>query len=539
MSRSAFRFAALVTVLAMLLGGCMSMDLSGYPEELLWAMGYGSTGYDDMDYTRPDMQALEAVLDKSCGLAETAKSVEAVIEGVYDFYDAYDSFTTNYLLAELRYCSDLTDIYWGQEYDYCAENAATVDAMLEELYYALAESPHVEALESEEYFGADFFDAYQGDMLYDDAFVALLEQEAELISKYYELQSQMGDTEYYSEEFFQTYTQPLTQLLIQLVKLRRQIADAAGYDSYVDMAYEVYYYRDFTAAEAELYMEQVSKTLLDLYRQVNGSDVWYRFDSYCSEVETMQYLESVAQDMGGSVLKAYRCLSDGKLYDIEYSPNKMDGAYEVFLPSYYVPFIFMSPYLDDTDKLTLSHEFGHFANDYTVGGAYAGIDVAEVHSQAMEYLSLCYGSEAGKLAEYKMADSLSVYMEQSAYALFEQRLYALTEAELTEENVQKLYKDICLQFGFDSWDWDSRDYIVIEHIYTEPVYLVSYVVSNDVALQIYQAELETPGKGLKLYEQALESSDSYLIYFAESLGLESPFAHGRLEKVKETFQNIL
>ena len=36
----------------------------------------------------------------------------------------------------------------------------------------------------------------------------------------------------------------------------------------------------------------------------------------------------------------------------------------------------------------------------------------------------------------------------------------------------------------------SRDFVVIGHFYTDPMYIISYVVSNDAAFQLYQMELE-------------------------------------------------
>ena len=65
------------------------------------------------------------------------------------------------------------------------------------------------------------------------------------------------------------------------------------------------------------------------------------------------------------------------------------------------------------------------------------------------------------------------------------------------------------------------------------------MVSNDVAFQIYQMEKEAAGTGLKTYEACVKSQDSYLLWFAEEYGLESPFAPGRLEQVRATLEEGL
>jgi len=105
--------------------------------------------------------------------------------------------------------------------------------------------------------------------------------------------------------------------------------------------------------------------------------------------------------------------------------------------------------------------------------------------------------------------------------------------------VLDLYRQIGSDYGFDSVEWDPRDLITIPHFFTQPMYVISYVVSNDVAMQLYQRELQSAGAGLEAYAQCLYSQDSYIIAFAQQYGLESPFAEGRLEKVSQTFQTAL
>ena len=494
--------------------------------------------FSDMEYSRPDMEAFEQLLLECCEIAREERNLDLVLETVYGFYDVYDRFYTDMALADIHYSRDLTDTYWEAEYNFCMENVGTVDAGLQELYYALAESPIRNALENA-YFGKDFFLAYEGENLWDEAFLALLEEEGRLQNRYYELCAEAMEEEYYSEEYFARCSEPMTELLVELVRLRQEMAAALGYESYPEFAYDFYHYRDYKPAQAEAYLQEVGETLTDLYRKINESDVWLLSAGYCSEADMYRYVQTAAENMGGLPGEAFALLEDGELYDLSYGVNKLDTSFEVYLWSYYQPYVFVSPYKDQTDKLSFAHEFGHFLNDYVCYGSMAGTDVAEVHSQAMEYLSLLYAEDTEALEIHKMADCLYVYIEQAAYALFEQKLYALEGEDLTAENVQALYRQIGTQFGFDSLQWDTRDFVMVEHFYTNPMYIVSYVVSNDVALQIYQMEQAEAGVGLKVYQQCLESSDSYLLEFAEHYGLESPFAPGRLEKVRKTLEQEL
>ena len=81
--------------------------------------------------------------------------------------------------------------------------------------------------------------------------------------------------------------------------------------------------------------------------------------------------------------------------------------------------------------------------------------------------------------------------------------------------------------------------MVIGHFFTDPFYIVSYVVSNDAALQLYQMEQKEPNTGLALYNKELNTQQTYFIAFLEEAGLESPFAPGRVKAVRLTLEAVL
>ena len=161
--------------------------------------------------------------------------------------------------------------------------------------------------------------------------------------------------------------------------------------------------------------------------------------------------------------------------------------------------------------------------------------MAEVFSQGMEYLSLCYGEADANLEKLKLLDSLCVYVEQAAYASFEQQLYGIPAGELTAERIDALYNQICANYGLNN----QMSYVLITHFYTNPMYVISYVLSNDAALQIYQMEKAEKGAGLACYTGQLAGTESDFLTFLQYAGLESPFTPGRIGKVRQTLQTVL
>ncbi len=525
---------ALCLAAALLLAGCSSADL----DRLLGYDDGAITAFADMQYTRPEFSGLEEKCQAAIMAAEAAEPVERVMDRVYAFYEDYYTFYTNYALANIYYSQDLTDSHWEEEYNYCLEATAQVDAAIDTLLYALADCPLRQELEQEEYFGPGFFDDYQGESIWDETFTALAEEEARLQSRYYELTEQANDLSYYSDIFFSTVGKEMAQLFVELVAVRQQMAAQAGYADYPSFAYDFYYGRDYTPQQTQGYLADIAQTLVPMYRTVDTTEYWQIAGKYTSEKNTWKYVAACAEAMGGTVQEAFAVMEEKGLYDIAAGSNKYSASFEIYLMDYYAPFVFMDPAGTVSDKLTFTHEFGHFCNDYASWGSVAGIDVAEFFSQGLEYLSLCYAADAD-MERMKMMDCLNLYVEQAAYASFELQVYALTGEELTVENVYALYEQVGKTYGFDSWRWDSRDFVLILHYYTNPMYIISYVVSNDAALQLYQLEKEMPGAGAALYEENLATEEDGFLAFVAAAGLESPFAEDRIQAVRDTLAAAL
>ena len=110
---------------------------------------------------------------------------------------------------------------------------------------------------------------------------------------------------------------------------------------------------------------------------------------------------------------------------------------------------------------------------------------------------------------------------------------------MTAENIFALYEQTGNDFGFDALQWDSRSFVRVPHFFTNPLYVISYVVSNDAALQIYQLEKETEGKGKALFEENLATLEGNFLAFVDAAGLQSPFEEGRLLDVRKLLEETL
>ena len=364
------------------------------------------TAEPDIEYVRPDVDGLCSTL-KSIGASATGgKAAAADIINQFDAaYDDYVLFNTMGELAYLRYTRDLSDSYYEAEYTWCTDQTTRVEKAIEDCYTTMAKSSLRSALE-EQYFGEDFFASYDSDGVYSDArTVALLQQESELQAQYVALQNDPAiewngavrsvsellenavTADLYYEvlgAYYDAYGAQAGEIYIKLIQTRRELAGRLGYGSYADYAYDALYYRDYTPAQAERYVERVRTELAPVYTETAEPMQL----SALSADETMRHLHEAADTLGGEVQTAMGFLDAYELYDITSSANKMPGSYTTYLESYEMPYIYISPEGTLADLLTAAHEFGHFVDGYVNCNQTFSIDCSEVFSQALEYLTL-------------------------------------------------------------------------------------------------------------------------------------------------------
>lgn len=538
------KIMALVLALVVLFTGCAQLvDLTQQlaekrDEQLQQLAGLGKTKepFSQMTYTRPDMEAFQALVEESCQLGKTSKDVDRVLQQTTELYDAYDQFYTMLSLADIFYCKDLSNAEMQAEYEFCTSQSGQVEQALEAYYQALAQGPAVEELE--EYFGEGFFDGYTGESQWDETFLDLWNREQEAVARYYEAMNQMSDAGY--DEMEKT----LGPILVELIGLRQELATQMGYDDCEEFLWDWSYNRTYTPQDLDAYLREIQQELAPLYRKVQTSGLYEEvYRRQYGQSQCLSYLSSATEAMGGDIQEAYEEMTSRELYDIAPGERKYEGSFEVYLASYDAPYVFVNPYEDISDFLSFSHEFGHFTNDYLAGGSYVSTDVAELMSQGMEFMSLCYATEPGEreldmARRLRLADSLGVYVEQAAYYSFERQAYRLTGGELTVENLNAIYSQVAQDFGFDSVGWDEAEWTGVTHFYTNPFYVISYVVSGDGAMQLYQLERKEAGAGLELFQELLETDEDIpLLTLLEESNLESPF--DRIPAVAATFREEL
>lgn len=527
--------------------------------------------FDSIAYVRPELESFEnaaAQLEEALGRLSLPSTISKLIEECYACYYHYD---TMYTLANIRSCQDVTDEYYAEELNWCSENYPLIQQMMDNMYALCAQSRYASLLE-QFYFWDGFVEEYSrsGDGSgYPEELYSLFQQENRLLAQYralvadpqIELDGQSfsfeeyiltaGDQEYIRAlaAYYEQYNEGLCNIYIELIKLRNAQAELLGYDSYEQMQYAYTFERDYTPQQVAGYFADIRQYLAPYYRQLLDENIYGSIEwGYLPEQQLHDILAAAAARMGGDIADSFDYMDSHELYDIGFDYRKANTSFQTYLADYEAPFLFLDPYGDNSDILSFAHEFGHYTDAYVNYNAYETTDLAESFSQAMEYLTLFYlGEELDaesreELMRIKALDTLAMYCQQAALAEFESRVYALPEEELSCEAVNALYLSIALDYGvLDDWasDTDAKGWIDVPHLFESPFYVVSYPVTNDVAMQIYALEEECTGRGLEKYMEMLPRESETLMPAIEAAGLQSPLAPGRIQQALACMQQIL
>lgn len=528
------------------------------------------THFRDMVYERPSLEELDARIARAEEAMNGGKSYAAVEELLDDCFLYYYHYSTMYTLADIHSCLDLTDEHYAEEYTWCAENYALVQQAMDGLYYACAASPLAGELE-ENYFWEGFAEQYsdESQSIYTDRMVALMQEESNLIAEYralsadpivsfqgreasiYEWMETLRGNAYNQAiiAYFDQYNEPFADLFIRMVAVREQQAEELGFDSYEEMQYLFDYERDYTPAQTEEYLREVRTWIVPLYKDLlNGRLSTRVWTDSVSEEQLQTLLSTACAEIGGDVAEAYDFMIDCGLYDISVDNRKAQMSFQTYLDEYEAPFLFLNARGDTDDILSYAHEFGHYCEAYVNMNAYETIDLAEVYSQGMEYLMLSRLSDQlserdlGNIARLKMIDTVEMYAQQASFAAFEHEVYAIGSKDLTAEKINEISRQTAIDYGYYEKDYDpfySESWVDIVHFFEQPFYVISYPVSNDLAIQFYELELAEPGSGMERYLASLERDFTGLMGLVDAGGFESPFAEGRLEKVAAVARSVL
>lgn len=529
--------------------------------------GRGTIDFSDIEYSRPDFSKIISDFESTASLIKSnGASYEEQLEKVYALKPGYNAISTMYSYANIMNSADSQDTYWSVEYEFIATEYPKFMQAVEGLFVAAATSVHAEKFETD-YFGNGLIEEYGNGAKYTDKVIALMQDEALLEADYASLSTLTVTIKYYGysgtvenilaryEQFYgkesieyeraksdcealaeSALSERSMDILVELFKVRRMISDELGYDSYAELAYNEIYH-DYNQKEFLAFADDVKSYVIPVYSKLAN----YVFNQHpdptsntLSRVDLINNMHDMLKGTNDELSEIFEYMLQHSLYNIESdNETRFHGAFTSYLDSYSAPFIFISTVENITDYTTLSHEFGHFADNYVNFDAQSSLDLAEVLSQSLELLvstrfdGVLTNADQEYLKLYLIENALMCLISQTFYATFEHIAYEIPVDEINRTSLSNAVKSAAQRTGLNSSAISIRD-VLIPHIFLYPFYVQSYSTSVAASLEIYLMELETQGAGFEVFDQLLHRDTASELTFTETLesvGLTDPFSN--------------
>ncbi len=546
--------------------------------------GRGTVNFQDMTYSRPDISAAVAKLGELVDIIEKNDIEYSLqLEKIKEIDPVYTEIVTMSSLAEIHNNKNSSDSYWAEEKLYITTSYPSFSQAVEKLFIAAASSPSCDSFASD-YFGEDLYDYCDGG-IYTDELVEIMAREAELENKYSSISTatteivfhgksdvydahlaeceakyQKGTKAYNNavaelDTAYETAVGKLSaEILVELVKIRREISDELGYESYRDFAYDTLYH-DYDSEDMEAFIYEIKEFVIPVYVTLSS----YLFSPYISgyeqnnsptapkREELINSLYSLYSETDEELGEIFAYMLQHELYDIDAAgENRFDGAFTAYIEKYNSPYVFVSLSGNISDYMTLSHEFGHFVDQYTNYGDSASLDLAEVSSQALELLTLTrltgkLDDGAARYMSYiKLEELFSTIIFQGFYASVEEAIYKIPYKDITLARLNATVAQVAAEYGLSA-SVNSVDYIIIPHTILYPFYVQSYATSASVAAEIFCLEKESEGAGFEAFNKIIERDDEEKSFeeLVVSAGLTSPFEKGALKSLADDIYYIL
>lgn len=499
--------------------------------------------FEQLAYSRPDMGELEIAYKTALATLENATSVQEQLSAIEQLNTLRLSFETQMTLVSIRHTVDTRDEFYEAEQNFFDENGPIVSGLTNQYYRTILNSPFREQLEAK--LGKQLFalaelnlNTFSPEVLKD------LQKENALSSEYTKLMAS-SKVEFDGKEltlseltpytlstdrevrknaqatrfgWLQSKEAELDKLYDDLVKLRTNIAQKLGYNSFTELAYARLTRSDYDAAQVKYYREQILEHVVPVCNKLRERQAArLGLDSLKYYDEDFEFTSGNAQPKGlpewivEHGKRMYRELSpetdeffsfmtDYNLLDLVSKKGKAPGGYCTFLPQYRAPFIYSNFNGTSGDIDVLTHEAGHAFQIYssrnfeTPEYYWPTYEACEIHSMSMEYfawpwMELFFEGDADKYKFSHISSMLTFLPYGAAVDEFQHAVY--DKPEMTPAERKQTWVAIEKKY-LPHRDYDGVEYLEQggywqrqTHIYNGPFYYIDYTLAQICALQFW------------------------------------------------------
>jgi oligoendopeptidase F len=327
------------------------------------------------------------------------------------------------------------------------------------------------------------------------------------------------------------------EIMDDLIKLRHQIAQNAGFENYLEFIFRQKGRFDYTPADCVKFHDAIESEIMPAVREIqnerkrqlkleklrpwdlavdpqNGAAL----KPFADVGEMVARTQKIFNHLDAELAANFQELQDKKLLDLDNRKGKAPGGYLSPLSEARVPFIFMNAIGVQRDVETLLHEGGHAFHAQATRGEdlypyrNAPIEFCEVASMAMEligseFLEEFYATaEANRARKTLLEGIVGFFPWMAVVDGFQHWIY--THPGHTRAERKAAYLRFMDRFGGDV-DFSGFEEVRAHswhrqlHIFLYPFYYVEYGIAQLGALQVWANSKANKAKALGDYKKAL------------------------------------
>lgn len=523
---------------------------------------------------------------------DTSKDADGLYDENKAFEDKFNAYYDNvldvieqYQYAYVFYCVHDGESAYEEDYEFVSEYRTDMVKNFYSLYRLIYNTKFRE-----------FFFAFDEGWTDEDIQSALVLSDSYGDEEYAELNKKADDIQVSFRAISNAASSSkVLTLYSQFVDVNNQIAKLAGYDNYMDYAYENVYDRDYTPADVAVMRNYVKEYIAPLFSKINTTYSSYRKQSLKGEesnyykavsqksifttpltaelvADYFDLLNSPAEQAGKKEINFAKHAND-LFKNGNYYTGNYEGAFSYFIRAQETSILYFGP--DSySGAFTFVHEFGHYYETVYNPGVGISYDLEETHSQGDEMLFLShvyslfnqkgYSTAASKLLYDQIWNSMAIVLLATAVDEFEQIAYTGKYAGTNQVILNVVADDIVAKSEYDRiFTALMEDYGisgVLNDAYWRYVtieaagYYISYAMSALPAIELFVKGVQDFDSAKQSYFKLFTFTDNdefveldeqgdlvVTAGYAETLqyaGLYSPFQEGLYTTLSNYFESL-
>lgn len=546
--------------------------------------------FNDYQYTRPDITAIEADFNKllnAFNKADSFKKQDSIMEEITKLRSDFDSMAQ---IASIRHTIDTTDKFYDAEQDFFDETMPIYQGLTTDFYRALINSRFRKELENK--WGKQLFTIAELTLkTFSPEIIEELQIENKLSSEYTKLIASAkimfeGEERNLSQlspfmqstdramrkkaseakySFMKENEEKFDNIYDKLVKVRHKIARKLGFNNFVELGYARMLRADYNAEMVANFRKQVKDYIVPVATKLrerqrarlNLDSLKYYDEKFCFNSGNakphgnpefiLNSGKEMYSELSPETKEFFDFMVENNLMDLVSKKGKAGGGYCTYISKYKAPFIFSNFNGTSGDVDVLTHEAGHAFQVYssrnyeTPEYNFPTYEACEIHSMSMEFftypwMNLFFKEEVEKYKYFHLSEALlfipyGVTVDEFQHFVYENPDASPSERKDTWRNIEKKYlphRDYETNEYLEKGGWWQQQ----GHIFEAPFYYIDYTLAQICAFQFFNKATENRTAAWSDYLRLCKAGGSAsFLELVKLANLVSPFDNGCVSSV--------